>query len=565
MRIACLQFSPQVGEVEKNMSKADAVLAASASEQLDQGLDLLILPEMSFSAPYLESPSTGPTSSWAKQKAQSFRCTVAVGYPELQSHTNGEYYNSLLVVNPSGNQVANYRKSFLYYTDATWAREGPGFYSDSPESTVFPGKTTAMGICMDINPYNFTNPWNLYEFARHCSTVKANLVIISMAWLTLEMRERFLTGREDEPDLETIAYWVGRLEPLIRGRGGHAEEEEIIIVFANRCGWEDEAVYAGSSAVMGVKGGEVSVYGVLGRGVEELLVVDTDGEPRGRLVTKKRDENEEEEEEEKEEEEEEASSEKQQENPNNNEKSPNGPSQPQSNSSNSNKNNNNNNSPSQPPSSTHNQNQTQLHQKPKLTLLTDPHTIPPFRSVPQRSMLTTPQTLYRSPTTPSPLWSISPYTSNPFSDKNATSSDLTSFPVSFSSFCFSPLSPHSLPSLDDADEFFEAWLVSPVSPKRQEKPRLGYWEEERLQSWKWPNGNRARFAGDVDDGEEDEEEEDDDEDVSPKTSKREEMIRIMVSPSCWADLQMPHRCISGLVGGTRRVEVKQITKIAPNL
>ncbi|KAK0735540.1 carbon-nitrogen hydrolase, partial [Apiosordaria backusii] len=305
MRIACLQFSPQVGEVSKNISKADAVLAASAAE-LEEGIDLLVLPEMAFSGynfrtrahitPYLESPSTGPSSSWAKQKAQSLNCTVAVGYPELHSHTDHEYYNSLLVVNNQGEQMANYQKSFLYYTDETWAKEGPGFYADSDNNThIMPGRTTAMGICMDINPYKFTNPWNLYEFARHCVTVKANLVVISMAWLTLEMRERFLTGREEHPDLETLAYWVGRLEPLVRGEGGHDEREEIIVVFANRCGWEEEAVYAGSSAVMGVKGGEVRVYGVLGRGVEECLVVDTEGEPFGRLVTRSKHEKEEEE------------------------------------------------------------------------------------------------------------------------------------------------------------------------------------------------------------------------------------------------------------------------------
>lgn len=57
------------------------------------------------------------------------------------------------------------------------------------------------------------------------------------------------------------------------------------MVFANRCGREDEAVYAGTSAVLGIDGGEVKVYGVLGRGENELLVVDTSEEPQAKLVT----------------------------------------------------------------------------------------------------------------------------------------------------------------------------------------------------------------------------------------------------------------------------------------
>ncbi|KAK4177942.1 putative N-terminal amidase [Triangularia setosa] len=582
MRIACLQFSPQVGEVTKNISKADALLAASAAD-LEEGIDLLVLPEMSFSGynfrsqshiiPFLESPSSGPTSSWAKQKAQSLNCTVAVGYPELQSHTDKEYYNSLLVINPSGHQIANYRKSFLYYTDATWAKEGPGFYSDSSDSQVLPGKSTAMGICMDINPYNFTNPWNLYEFARHCLTVRANLVVISMAWLTLDMRERFLTGKEQQPDLETLAYWAGRLEPLIRQGGGHEEEEEdeIIIVFANRCGWEDEAVYAGSSAVMGVKKGEVSVYGVLGRGVEEVLVVDTDGEPFGRLVTRSKQDSEDGEEEL-------SPPQKQQENFHGDEKPTSRTVQPPNSSSNTN-------SPPQPPPSCSRPAQpqhrtTQFQRRPKLTLLTDPSTIPPFRSSPPSipplhlsknlSISITPRTFYNSlPTTPphphssTTLWSISPDNdTNPFSDKHAADiTAITSFPVSFSSsfspsFFSEPLSPRSLSSLedemDDAERYFEAWLVSPMGKEDDDgngrrgpgkKPRLGYLEEERLRGWKWP----ATYASEVDEV---------DEDVSPMTTNKddereEEMIRIMASPSVFADLKPPQG--NNLWGAGRRM------------
>ncbi|RAL58062.1 hypothetical protein DID88_009670 [Monilinia fructigena] len=57
-----------------------------------------------------------------------------------------------------------------------------------------------------------------------------------------------------------------------------------IVVFANRTGVEDDAVYTGTSAVLGICGGEVKVYGLLGRGDKELLVVDTSVRPKAKLV-----------------------------------------------------------------------------------------------------------------------------------------------------------------------------------------------------------------------------------------------------------------------------------------
>lgn len=47
MRIACLQFDPQVGDIDNNLSRADAVLGRVDSGELD-GLDLLVLPELAF-------------------------------------------------------------------------------------------------------------------------------------------------------------------------------------------------------------------------------------------------------------------------------------------------------------------------------------------------------------------------------------------------------------------------------------------------------------------------------------------------------------------------------------
>lgn len=44
MRIGCLQFAPQVGDIDNNLNRADAVLSKANPENLD----LLVLPELAF-------------------------------------------------------------------------------------------------------------------------------------------------------------------------------------------------------------------------------------------------------------------------------------------------------------------------------------------------------------------------------------------------------------------------------------------------------------------------------------------------------------------------------------
>lgn len=96
-----------------------------------------------------------------------------------------------------------------------------------------------------------------------------------MAWLTFEDRESFCRVPE-ATDGETALYWIQRLEPLLRAE----QEEEILVILANRCGIEDNVLYVGSSHVIGIKKGKIRIYGRLGRGIEQLLLVDTGAWPR---------------------------------------------------------------------------------------------------------------------------------------------------------------------------------------------------------------------------------------------------------------------------------------------
>ncbi|KAJ5649805.1 Carbon-nitrogen hydrolase [Penicillium longicatenatum] len=276
--------------------------------------DVLVLPELALTGynfpsleaikPYLEPAGTGRSATWARATAKRLKCKVCIGYPEIEIGNGtdpAKYYNSLLVVDEHGEVIHNYRKCFLYYTDETWAAEGNverGFHEldfhsrDDAQRTsgdlvgdIHRGAAggdkgdgevvgsapsskkvaTSFGICMDINPYKFEAPYAAYEFASRVLDSQSQLVILSMAWLSMHSRE-ILDALNREPDMDTFSYWLQRFMPLLEKEMQHARNvddedtpKQVVIVFANRAGEEPAAddtkppaLYAGTSAVVAV-------------------------------------------------------------------------------------------------------------------------------------------------------------------------------------------------------------------------------------------------------------------------------------------------------------------------
>lgn len=300
-------------------------------------------PSLEAIKPYLEPVGQGPSASWARETAKRLQCKICVGYPEIESSSAAaddddvSYYNSLLVVNETGDVIHNYRKSFLYFTDETWAAEGnvergfhelvfrtpdPAVAGDMRRAAADRRVATSFGICMDINPYKFEAPYTAWEFAHRVLDSQSHLVILSMAWLTLLSREE-LDALDGQPEMDTFNYWLNRFWPLIEKKMQHsgdidgAEEaggsKKVVIVFANRAGEEPAADdtkpparYAGTSAVLAVtqrprlggsRAGEEEVqadeidaepgfdvkilcWDLLGAGEEGICFADTTGKPR---------------------------------------------------------------------------------------------------------------------------------------------------------------------------------------------------------------------------------------------------------------------------------------------
>ncbi|KAJ9111459.1 hypothetical protein QFC19_001228 [Naganishia cerealis] len=197
--------------------------------------------------------------------ATTYGCWVVAGYPELAVDTdvgalkkreeagtggmNGDDagkpgYNSAVVVSPTGEVVGNYRKSFLFDTDKTWARE-------------------------DMNPKDFLAPFDAYELANYVKTAQADTLIVPMNWLqpppepsddpasveAAHRRENSPNENDAGPEMSTLNYWAHRLMPLHdpaptylpppnddTTRGGTQGEQgakEVVFVACNRVGTEN--------------------------------------------------------------------------------------------------------------------------------------------------------------------------------------------------------------------------------------------------------------------------------------------------------------------------------------
>ncbi|KAJ3837858.1 carbon-nitrogen hydrolase [Lentinula raphanica] len=271
LRIALVQYSPKLGEVEDNMERVEELCS-----RIEPGsVDLVCFPEMALSgyvfhspteiSPYLEIPQEGPTSRMCERLARRVGCFVVAGYPErLVLNTTTDIgvaaadrpgANSAIVYGPKGEFIGNYQKTNLWVTDKSWARPGPTCFASF--TLPKPIGTLVLGICMDLNahpPADWQSVEAPYEFGEYAAKkisegeAARGVAVLVNAWLdsgvwNLEEEEE---TKEKAVDWTTVKFWINRLRPLWdfksekdRGRGlGGAENKETIVVICNRTGVE---------------------------------------------------------------------------------------------------------------------------------------------------------------------------------------------------------------------------------------------------------------------------------------------------------------------------------------
>jgi len=219
-----------------------------------------MFPEMSFVGyvfetkeeiePFVE-PDKGPTFEFCKELATTYSSYVVAGFP--RRHDNGTetcVYNSLCLVSPKGELVAIYDKCFLFDTDHIWAKEGAGFITvDIPQWN----KRIGLGICMDVNPYEFQD-YSLFEFANFHREQNTDILLLCANWLD--------DGSEHDIAHDNHVYWAQRLQPL------HYTDTTFIV--CNRIGTEKGTTFCGGSAVISLK--HLTCDAALSKRVEQVLI-----------------------------------------------------------------------------------------------------------------------------------------------------------------------------------------------------------------------------------------------------------------------------------------------------
>ncbi|GBG26954.1 Protein N-terminal amidase [Hondaea fermentalgiana] len=230
--LAALQLGPVHGDIKASMAKADAILSEWAQQQ--QGseqakMDLLVLPEMAFTgyqfrakdqvAALAEVAGQGPTFDWCCRVAAAYGCGVCVGFPR-RDEVSGNLFNSVMLVSPAGALHAVYDKHFLYgfkSVDCDW---------------LAGGTKVGLGICMDINPWEFKSKWQAYEFAHFHKAQASRIVAFASAWCNRHPDD-IDAPAPNGPD--TINYWFARLSPLL----GH----DTVFIAADRVGKEPASLF----------------------------------------------------------------------------------------------------------------------------------------------------------------------------------------------------------------------------------------------------------------------------------------------------------------------------------
>ena len=256
LRVSCIQFEPQFGDVAANIARASDLIRAAAAE----GSGLIVLPELASTGYVFESEAEaaslaepvpdGPTTrAWAAL-AVELGVHIVAGIAE---RADGALYNAAVILGPQG-YIGTYRKAHLWDQENVFFAKG---------DLGFPVFGTALGkigvaICYD--------GW-FPETFRQLALGGAEIVCIPTNWVPMP----------DQPAGEAaMANTLHRAAAHTNG---------IFIACADRVGVERGQPFEGQSLIIGPKGWPLA--GPASRDQTETLstVVDLDEAGRKDLNT----------------------------------------------------------------------------------------------------------------------------------------------------------------------------------------------------------------------------------------------------------------------------------------
>lgn len=212
--LLAVQYKPPRGR----RAEALAALCGAVTAAAPRPGALIVLPEMAATGYLFASaaevaavaePADGPTFRALAAVAKATRCWLVAGFPEA---ARDRFFNSALVIDPTGARRFVYRKTLLYDADRAWASPGDSGYARFDAD----GFDFTVGICMDLNDDAFV-AW--------CAACRARAVAFPTNWI------------EEHEDV--WAYWAWRTAALPGA-----------LVAANTYGPEGAIAFSGRSAIL---------------------------------------------------------------------------------------------------------------------------------------------------------------------------------------------------------------------------------------------------------------------------------------------------------------------------
>jgi 5-aminopentanamidase len=244
IRIACQQLAPVIGDLEANR----VIALAAIREAVDNGADVVVLPELITSGYMFDSPeeaaevAIGPGHEilveWAAEAARA-DIVLAGGFCELGD--DDRIYNSAAVLDATGLR-AIYRKLHL------WDREKLLF---TPGSAPPPVLDTRIGRVAVIICYDLEFP----ELTRSVALAGTQLLLVPTNWPLVPRPEG------EHPPEAMIAM-------------GAARVNRMAVACADRVGLERRQEWTGGTTIIGVDGWVAAESRAAG-----LVAADVDLEP----------------------------------------------------------------------------------------------------------------------------------------------------------------------------------------------------------------------------------------------------------------------------------------------
>ena len=230
LKVACLQVSAR--EYSDRYENKENILRM-IDKAADSRPQLMVLPECVYPAYYISplivknslefQKSTLELIAEVKQRAKLYKCYIALGIVETDLIEN-ILYNSALLINPEGQEISRFRKSYLWHFDSHWFCAGEQY----PVIKTELGKI-GMFICAD---------GRLPEIVRCLSLQGADILLDLTNWVTSGFEKENLTNPQVEYMIPTRAL-----------------ENRVWIIAANKVGMEAKSIlYCGKSAVFAPDG-----------------------------------------------------------------------------------------------------------------------------------------------------------------------------------------------------------------------------------------------------------------------------------------------------------------------